>query len=437
MEDIRPFASRPLSSGMWGAWLIVGLCASTAVVLAGWASSSLGDSQSALAARMPVVWIVAAVMGTVAYVTRLLARSAFGPRALVFTSIASLCALPAIALGAFYIAGRVIVHSSSIRTGGEFFTGIVMVFTLGVAALVSLPIAVLVAHKGVRALDAVLAWTAYAALAASLVLGLFAGARAIARPDADTYVASLPKLVELPPFRDAPSFEARSGPVRVRRSDEPLAKSCGFILEIAAEGNEPLQEIIRSGEQSACGRVAIRRDERHDLWIFTNEDGARPLPIYAIAGRGFATTNVDASRVADALAAPVGWIGEALVAGIAGIVIIAIGRRRTRGLRDLLNARAATHDGGGMIRIGDEPAFHCALAEPLPAGPVLVTSARVESSGAYRDAASPAITSVVAGTHEWVRTALASARAGAHALALLVVLLASGPLAAAAILGVR
>ncbi len=438
MEDIAPFQSRPMSSAAWGTWSIVGAGASTIVVLTGWLSTSLSYSTSLLAARMPIIWLVAMGMAGLALASRTAAKSAFGPRALVFTSLASMCALPAVVLGAMVVASRVLVYSRPSATGSELITGVVMLFAIAVASVVILPIAMLVARRHAPALDAALAAATYAAIAGSVLVAALATAHAFGRADADTYVASLPKVVELPPFAEAPSFDITSGRVHVKREDA-AGSTCAFRLDIdAAEGSDGTHEMIRSAAQSACGRLAIRRDERHDSWVFTNEDGARAVPILAISGKGLVTTNVDTATVADSLGAPVGWIAESFAAGFAGIGIVLFARRRARTLRALLTSTPATHEGDGTLRIGDDaPPFQSTAAEALPPGPVLLTLARVGSAGAYRDGATPTVLAAVSGTLEGARTALASARAGAHALALLVVLLATAPLAVAILLGVK
>ena len=438
MEDITPFQSRPTSSGAWGAWLIVGAGASTIVVLAGWLSTSLSNSTSLLAARVPVVWLVAIGMAGLAIGSRNAAKSAFGPRALVFTSMASICALPAVVLGAMVVASRVLVYSRPSFTGNELITGVVMLFAVAVASVVILPIAMLVARRHAPALDGALAAATYAAVAGSVLVAALAAAHAFGRADADTYVASLPKVVALPPFAEAPSFDTAAGRVHVKREGDESTR-CAFRLDIdAAEGSDGTHEIIRSAAQSACGRLAIRRDERHDFWVFTNEDGPRAVPILAISGKGVVTTNIDAATVADALGAPVGWIVEAFAAGLAGIGIVLFARRRTSALRALLSATPAFHEGGGMLRIGeDTPSFPSTAAADLPPGSVLLTLDRVGSEGAVRDGATPTVLAAVSGTLESARTALASARAGAHSLALLVVLLATTPLAVAVLFALK
>ena len=91
-----------------------------------------------------------------------------------------------------------------------------------------------------------------------------------------------------------------------------------------------------------------------------------------------------------------------------------------------------------MLRIGeDTPSFPSTAAADLPPGSVLLTLARVGSAGAVRDGATPTVLAAVSGTLESARTALASARAGAHSLALLVVLLATTPLAVAVLFALK
>lgn len=438
MVGIAPFTSRPASGAAWGAWALVGSAAATAIVLVGWLSTALSNGADALAPRVPVAWLFAALAAAAAVGARGVARDAFGPRALVFTSVASLSMLPAIAIGAMFACERVLVSSSSRRGDSDVLTGALSLVVLGVASLIVLPIAMLFASRHARALDAVLRGAAWIAIAAAIALGAFCAVRTVGRPDADTYLASLPKVVELPPARDVPRFEATNGRVHVQREPSAETDRCPFQLDIApAPGGAPIHEIVRSGEKPACGRLAIRRDERHDFWIFTDEDGARPQPVLAIAGSSNATETVVVRQVADSLSAPVGWIAQALAAAVVGGTLVFFARRRARPLRLLLGATAATHDGGGALRLADGSAAFHSSAQTLAPGPALVTFVPGDAAGGYRASATPAVANVVAGTHADVRAAIASWEAGGHALALLVVLLATCPLAVAVWIGVR
>ncbi len=236
------------------------------------------------------------------------------------------------------------------------------------------------------------AWGSLAVVALAASLALIR----VGRPDADTYVASLPVVPASPVDflqRGAPGLDYR--------------------------WHAALPDV-----------VTVHRDVRLDLWIVDDDFGER----FAFVGAAGRARGLEDSDVAPFLAPPTGWTLGA-VAGLAfQVLLIACARRAERRPADAM--LEGTLQAGDWVAIPGRPPIHVPEMAGLAPGPV-VLRLRDGAASTYRDTGASAVESWQAGTLEQARDARAGRITTLYALALTSGLLSAAPLLLSGLGGAR
>lgn len=168
---------------------------------------------------------------------------------------------------------------------------------------------------------AIVAWTI------TTVCLVGAAYRTALHPDADGWISSLPIVGEVPAFEDLATPPMAVPPPLVADGITVRRLASCMELEVTTVGGSMTRHEIFD-----CDRQVIRRDERHDWWLFESHEGARPLearddsnddyvPVRAFRPPMPSAIPILPRDVTDALAPPHGWTLGALVAWLASILV--------------------------------------------------------------------------------------------------------------------
>jgi hypothetical protein len=263
-----------------------------------------------------------------------------------------------------------------------------------------------------RAFDRVLRPASKIALALGAIALAFAAAKH-GRPDADTYIDSLPVTATLAPGESiviagrAHLYASKELPTTraPEQGGDELPPSPGPIggRECVFEGvQDARQPATLYGTVNACPPIQVRVDPAGDLAIVLSSElrlesllpasGPEWTPRVAFRTADAQAIDLKLALVSDRIAPPFGWRFGALVGTVTASVLLLLARsiRRRAAAND---ARAAHHRGDGWCDLPDsETPLRVPAAASLPIGPVMLHSSG-DGAPTYREAGGPTFTS--------------------------------------------
>lgn len=288
-----------------------------------------------------------------------------------------------------------------------------------------------------RSTDGLIRKAAVAFASVSLFAFAFALPR-VARPDPDTYLASMILAGEIPP--DGSQLTIAGRPFHYERvavvdrgpsppdeqEQSPLPRSeCQLTGLAAMETYYPAQ--------GACPLVRVRVDRKGDLAVLeSGYAGEAPHYIAFRPSNGIAIA-IPAQLISDRIGPPIGWTIGAGVGGLIGAVLLVASKRMRRRAQEL-RGYEGEHTGQGWVELDDGRRFVVDAAADLPLGEVVLGDIE-ERIPTYREAGAPAFRAVWAGRLADLRNARSDVAASVDAIALTVAVLGATPLVVARILG--
>jgi|GEM_PF-2528574 len=349
------------------------------------------------------------------------------PRAGVLAACHALAWVPFLAVSAWQSIDAAIV-SRPVRGCGTGLMAFV-VFAAPVGAIVSL---VLGTAAGIvfvrRGADRASRSVAVAATGLALVAFAFAGAR-MARPDPDTYLASLEPAAELHAgesvqiggrdYRYERGAPTDPIPVRTMEGGAVLPPRVDCIL-LGADEPKPFY-----APTGTCATLRLRVDHRADLVVVDAPRDADLGRVAFLASTGM-TTSVSPATVADHIAPPIGWtIGAGLGGLIGAACVLAASRARRRAAA--IDAREGKHSGGGVVELVTGETLRVDAAAGLPLGPVVLGHIG-EQLPTYRQTGTPTFGAAWPGTLADMRGKLTDLATSLDAVAIAAAMLGATPL---------
>ena len=279
-----------------------------------------------------------------------------------------------------------------------------------------------------RSTDRAIRSAAFVATGLAFVAFVFAAVR-VARPDPDTYLASLERVADLRPgetanvggraYRYEMSEPKDKVPVRTMDGGKFLPAS----VECSLAG--PGETLQFHASSALCLNLRIRLDRGHDIAVVDTPD-MDYSPVQAFRPSTGETISISPSTVADHLAPPVGWTAGAGLGGLIGVAGI-LAARRLRRRAAAIDAREAKHFGGGLVELETGESLRIDAAAGLPLGPVVLGNVG-EQLPTYRQIGAPTFGAASAGTLDEMRAKLTDLAASYDALAVAAALVGAAPL---------
>jgi len=349
------------------------------------------------------------------------------PRAGVLAACHALAWAPFLAASAWSTIDEAIV-SRPMRGCG---TGL-MAFLMFIVPVCAVVLLVLGTAAGVvfvrRSTDRAIRTVAFGATGLALVAFAFAAVR-MARPDPDTYLASLEPVAELQGDAHATILgrEYRyergtpSAPIPVRTFEGgnvlPPRVDC-TVLGL----DEPKVLYAPAG---TCAPLRFRVDRGRDIVVVDSPPDA-DLGRFAFRPSTGETTAISPATVADHIAPPIGWtVGAGLGGLIAAACVLAARRLRRRAAA--IDAREAKHAGGGVVELATGETLRVDAAAGLPLGPVVLGNVG-ERLPTYRQMGTPTFGAAWPGTIADLRGNLTDLAASFDAVAIAAATLGATPL---------
>jgi hypothetical protein len=224
-----------------------------------------------------------------------------------------------------------------------------------------------------RSTDRALRTVASASTGLALVAFAFAAVR-IARPDPDTYLASLAPAAEL--------TAGASVQLGVRSYHYDLGTPTDPVPVRTLEGGEvhpPEAQCILTGldepktfygVSGLCMKLRFRIDRGHDLGVVDAPD-MQYGPVLAFRPSTGESIAIFPSTVSDHLAPPIGWTVGAGLGALLGVACV-LAARRVRRRAAAIDALEARHAGGGVVELETGETLRVAAAAALPLGTVVL-----------------------------------------------------------------
>jgi hypothetical protein len=349
------------------------------------------------------------------------------PRAGVLAACHALAWAPCLAACAWQSIDEAIVTRPLRGCGNGLMAFLMLVVPLGGVVLLVLGTAAGILFVR-RSTDRALRTVAFGASGLALVAFAFAAAR-MARPDPDTYLASLAVVSELRAGEGVTvagrayhyDLGAPTGPVAVRTMEggEVLPSRTDCILT-GLDEPRPLY-----AENSLCMRLRFRIDQGHDLGIVDAPD-LKDGPVVAFRPSTGETIAISPAMVADHIAPPIGWSIGAGLGGLVGAACVVVAARLRRRAASM-DAREARHAGGGVVELATGETLRVDAAVPLPLGPVVLGKV-AEQLPTYRQMGVPTFGDARPGTLDELRGRLTDLAASFDALAIAAAVLGATPL---------
>ena len=439
-----PPARAAAEARVLGLGVAVGLCCAAAFVAAG--SLRLVTRSD----RVPVASLTAFFLLACWPLLARVGRWVGSPRAQAVAAVGASAIAPLLWMGAAYAASDPLVASHWRCGTGD--VGFVILFpaALGIFGALGTLLAVATVGRERRLLDGalhLLGLLAAAALGALVTASLVAASR---RPDVDTWVGSLPVVLEAPVVGAVPAsgydVAANHGNEALHVTvfedavtpDASLVRRCagnGYCECVVAPLGAP-RPTARPGSGAGLGvaegqRVLVRADAARDLWIL--EQGASRM---AFRGADGAPVDIGVRDVAGAASPPRGWIAGGAF-GLLAFGVLWLSRRRAGRRLVELGAAASGATARGWIALdGGGPPFRAPPELALDDGPVTVIAPsparRVE---VYRADAPLTAACILAGRKEDLLAVERARAATLDAWGLAAVLLTAPPLVVALGLG--
>ena len=359
------------------------------------------------------------------------------PRAGVLAACHALAWAPFIAVGAWQAIDEGIVHGH-VRGCGTGLMGLLIfavpvggfaLFAGGIAAGAAL------AH---RVADRALRTLAVGATGLALVAFAFAAPR-VARPDPDTYLASLAVAGDLRADSEVQLLGRSFTYHRVVVTDPPFPQQDngpGDPLPARAEcqltGLDRMETFYPGS--GACPVLRFRFDPGHDLAVIDASPSSIDVTPVAFHPSDGEQLGFSAVTVADRIGPPIGWtVGAALGGLIGAAFVVAASRLRRRAAA--LDVIEAQHVGNGYVVLPNGDRVLVDAAAELPVGAVVLGGA-TEQLPTYRIMGVPTFASARPGTLALLRSASTDLAASLDGIAIAAAALGATPLIVARIAGV-
>jgi hypothetical protein len=371
------------------------------------------------------IFAVLASLGLLAFIALTRQRR---PRAGVLAACHALAWAPVLAAGAWSSIDEALV-SRPVRGCGTGLMAFLMVALPagGVVLLVLGLVAGLLFIR--RATDRAIRTAAFCASGLALVAFAFAVVR-VARPDPDTYLASLEQVAELHASTSAQiagrTYRYEPGtpidPTPVRTADGKGDVLSARVDCILAGLSEPMTFYSPS---TSCANLRFRVDRGHDLGVVDAPSMQYGLVVAFRPSTG-ETIAITPTTISDHIAPPIGWtIGAGLGGLIGAACVLAASRARRRAAA--MVAREAKHTGGGMVELETGETLRVDAAAGLPLGSVVLTD-HAEQLPTYRQAGTPTFGAARSGTLADLRGDLTDLAASLDAVAIAAAALGAAPL---------
>jgi hypothetical protein len=261
----------------------------------------------------------------------------------------------------------------------------------------------------------------------------------MARPDPDTYLASLPVAGELRSDSDTQllgrGFAYHRVAVAVDVPAQPDVVAAGAVttqVECQLTGLDPKQTYYPGSDP--CPVLRFRVDAGRDLAVVdsvTPGIGGAPIAFHPSSGEQL---GISAVTVADRIGPPIGWTFGAAFGGLIGaaFVVAASRLRRRAASLDLIEAQ---HAGNGSVVLPNGDRVLVDAAAALPVGAVVLGGA-TEQLPTYRTTGVPTFASARPGTLAALRSAATDLAASLDGIAIAVAVLGATPLVVARVAGV-
>lgn len=360
------------------------------------------------------------------------------PRAALLAACHALAWSPFLAIGAWQSIDAGIVQGHTRGCGTGIMAFYMIAVPVGGFALLAGGIAVgalLARREADRALRSV----AVIATALALVAFAFALPR-VARPDPDTYLASLPLEGELRTDSDVHLASRDFRYQRVTVTDPPLPQPdegpgdpLPPRIECQLSGLDRVETYYVGA--AACPVLRVRMDPGHDLAVLDatpySTSGVAPVAFHPSSG---AELGISAVTVADRIGPPIAWTFGAAIGGLAGAAfVVAAARARRRAAR--LAGTEAHHTGGGWVVLPNGDRVLVEGAKGLAVGDVVLGEI-TEQLPTYRIMGVPRFASARPGTLASFRSATTDLAASLDGIAIAVAVLGATPLIVARVAGV-
>lgn len=412
-----------------------------AVLLPFVAALALGMSAVASSPRFSVA-ATFMVLASVFLVTFVFLTRRRLPRAGLLAACHALAWTPFLAVSASEVIQEHIVAGPQALKCGTGLMGLVLlvapvaaVFMLVIGGAVGL----LLARRGT---DRAVRTVAVAATGLALVAFAFALPR-IARPDPDTYLASLVTVGEL---RTDAAAQLAGRPFRYERAaiGDPLGgipvphpynsdSNVAAVPRVTCTLTGLAEAETYTPQDTACPTLRIRIDRAADIALVERPEGTWAPTRIAFRPSDGARISISPKDVADHIGPPIGWTIGAGLGGLLGVgFIVAASRIRRRAAA--FEGCEAKHVSGGWVELPSGESLRVDAAAPLPAGDVVLGNVR-EHMPTYRTTGAPSFGVAWPGTLSQLRQARTDLAASLDGLAIAAATLGATPLVVARVLG--
>ena len=359
------------------------------------------------------------------------------PRAGVLAACHALAWAPFIAIGAWQAIDEGIVQGQVRGCGTGLMAMLVFAVPVGGIALLAGGIAAgaVLAH---RETDRAIRTVAAGATGLALVAFGFAAPR-LARPDPDTYLASLRVAGEVHSGSDVELLGRSFQYQRVAVTDPPFPETAGIRGEPLPTRSEcqltglDRMETYYPGS-GTCPVLRLRVDPGHDLAVLDAPDassGNAPIAFHPSSGEQL---GISAVTVADRIGPPIGWTFGAALGGLVGAAFV-VAATRVRRRAAALDGIEAEHVGNGFVVLPNGDRVLVDAAAELPVGAV-VLGGTTEQLPTYRTTGVPTFASARRGTLATLRSASTDLAASLDGIAVAAAVLGVTPLVVARFAGV-
>ena len=361
------------------------------------------------------------------------------PRAGVLAACHALAWAPFIAVGAWQAIDEGIVQGHMRGCGTGLMAMLIFAVPIGGFALLAGGIAAgaALAHRGT---DRALRTVAVGATGLALVAFAFAAPR-MARPDPDTYLASLQVAGELRADSEVQLLGRSFTYQRVAVTDPPFPPPYdgpGDPDPLPARAECHLTGLDRMETfypgSGACPVLRVRVDAGHDLAVIDASPtsiGVAPVAFRPSSGE---QVGISAATVADRIGPPIGWTFGAALGGLVGAAFV-VAATRLRRRAAALDGIEAQHVGNGFVVLPNGDRVFVDAAAELPVG-VVVLGGATEQLPTYRIMGVPTFASARPGTLAMLRSASTDLAASLDGIAIAAAALGATPLIVARIVGV-
>lgn len=242
------------------------------------------------------------------------------------------------------------------------------------------------------------------------------------RPDADTYVASMPVVRTLGPGESFALADGRvltyaeaPSPARLESSGGAAADSCSLV------GIQGASYEARVGEGPRCLPWTVRHDKQEDLWVIET-----PGTPFAFHGTDHESRDVMVRDVSQSISPPVGWTLGGVVGSLLGALFLVAGVALQR-RRDTIDTIEATLEPDGWVKVPGMPPVALSGAVAIMPGPVLLRVSGA-TAASYRATGSGTVSTWRVGTLADARADLQARAVRMYAFALTSALLVAAPL---------